>query len=55
MYMYGNYTRQSSCVNNATPHIVQNLFSLFDGISRNMTKFVECPVVESIPLRSEVL
>ena len=62
--MIGNKNRNSivslvflyslSCVTSATPLLIQCSAGSFVGILTCMTKFVECPVVASVPLRSAV-
>ena len=45
----------SSWLRRATPRLIQCSAGTFDGRLMGITKFVLCPVVESIPLRSDVL
>ena len=44
-----------SAVNSATLLLIQCDWLLSVGTSRYMTKFVECPVVDSVPARVSVL
>ncbi len=39
----------------ATPPLIQLSSIYFDGSSMYITKFVECPVVESVPLLDSTL
>lgn len=39
----------------ATPAFIQYSSDLLLGSSKNITKFVECPVVERVPLRDTTL
>ena len=49
------YNQSSSYVNKATPLFTQCEDGRELGSRKNITKFVECPVVESVPLLIDVL
>lgn len=41
--------------NAATPALIHYYYDLLVGSQKNITKFVECPVVESVPLLETTL
>lgn len=55
IFLFYFYYQSSNWVSNATPLFIQWLSCLSVGRRMNITKFVECPVVESVPLRADVL
>ena len=55
VYFYRPPSQSASSVSPATPRFTQWSEGWSEGSLRNMTKLVEWPVVESVPLRSDVL
>lgn len=50
-----NHLQSSNCISRATPLLIQWSESTMDFKSKYITKLVEWPVVDNVPLRVEVL
>jgi hypothetical protein len=52
IFKFNQYLRARKA---ATPALTHISYSKLEGISKNMTKFVECPVVDKVPLLETTL
>lgn len=53
--MFILYQSNFKLVNSATPALIHFSSSIAVGISTNITKLVECPVVDRVPYLAKVL